>query len=431
MGFLFIFKLLTLALSAKQRYSSTMSSAEYIPRNAAETLTNAQEVLEAGIEAAGSLSQYLRNIEREQAQSTEGKVELLRLRRIARMMTNPLTGDDTLETQAFYDGALLSSALLVNLSNPKKFQGGAFAHELYHYRSTELHEAHDTLMASPLERMAITEMITEGLQEEVYTWPYEEYENPKLQDFIEEQLLTTYEERPEGNDPFTHALTGFWMPFKEFHEPAFMDETLPLLRYVDDTLPDEFFENLASARISDQIDEVMEEPSFLSVDKECALIMQHFNKLQAGFASISTHLPDELAAYSLLLHNEQTLNTLNRNNEIFTSEDILKVNGVYFCTLKEGDEQPTQQKVSTNTEVLGRYQSIAIIDVPVLQDFNHPNTGSTTGLKQVRQQKTAAIIIENPTFIVERDGEQEVTPTEDTTIAIPLIYKSAHISRLA
>lgn len=423
-------KVLTLALFMRQGYSSTMSSAEYIPQDAVETLTHAQEALEAGINAAGSLDNFLRSTEQKHIQTPDGKAELLRLRRVARMMTNPLTGDDTYESQAFYDGALLSSVLLESLSNPNKFQGGTFAHDLYHHRFTELHEAHDTLMATPLERAAVTELITESLQEEVYTWPYEDYDNQQLQDFIESQLIAVYEERPEGDDPFTHALTGFWMPFKEFHEPAFMDDTLPLIEYVEETLPDEFFENLAMQRLSDQIDESMEEPSFLPIDKERAFITQHFNKLQAGFASILSHIPDPLTAYNLHLHNEHSLNALNRNNEIFTTNDVLKIKGTYHCTLKEGEDYPTPQKVSSNTEIIGRYKSLTIIEVPVLQDFNRQAQPGSAGIKEIRLQKSVAIVIENPTFIVNEDDEQIVTPTEDVTIAVPLLYKSARISRL-
>lgn len=409
-----------------------MSSAEYTPKNAVETLTHAQEVLEAGIEAAGSLPEFLRRIEREQFQTPSGKAELLRLRRVARMMTNPITGEDTLETQAFYDGALLSSAFMVELTNPKAFLGGTFAHELYHDRFTDLHELNDSLTLEPLARAAVTHTVTENLQEEVFNWPYEDFDNPSLQDYIETQLLPHYEERPEGGDPYSHALIGFWMPFKRLYAPEFWEETDHLMRYVDTTLPDEFFESLNLTRLSEQVDQTMEEPSFLSIDKERALIMQHFNKLQAGFASIFTHLKDEFTAYSIQLHNEDALNTLNRNNEIFTTDDILKVNGTYHCTLKEGGDTPTAHKVLPNTEVLGRFSALTIIDVPVLQDFNRAGaTGMTADLREIRQQKTAAIIIENPTFIIEKNGEQEVTPTEGTTIAVPLLYKSARISRLA
>ncbi len=413
-------------------------SVELFVKYTPEEIDIACDTVGYGIEKAGGVQQYLAALQKEQASTSDGKAELLRLHRVGHFIATPHALANTPEGEAFYKGALLSSSLIQELHPHREFTGGTLAHNyLWSDMSEEIHSRELDQQPFTQNINAVTNF-TEALQFDGITWAAENSEI--VEDF--RQFAYTYlpELYVEDTETYEMALAGFWTPIEELYEPGMPISSQSLLEHyqVDTSAHDSDTYTPSDERLEEIIGGQLEMPRFHTINKEREKITAHFNSLRAGFNSLSTHLPDEAAKIAVLEFQERQLNSLNHQNEFFKTGEPINVNGTYYCHIQDGDDAPEQYKLDPRTEVTGDFERLTVIEVPSMRDFNradHP-AGSGNALYGVEKTPSVALLLRNPTYTqrtFDEEGKgtiESVSYTEDTLIAIPLLYKSARISRI-
>ena len=407
---------------------------EFATEYSLDEIDRACDTIGERIAETGSLSNYLYSIECTQARDRLGRAELLRMKRVSHFIASPDAPTETQESEAFYKGALFASALLQELHPEKEFTGGTLLHN-YLWNELDQEIQSRELSGLPFSKNSLAvRNLAETLQFDGLTWAAEETES--VEDY--RQFAYTYfpELYKEDSAYYHMALAGFWTPIQELYEPAAQRESEGVLAYVNEQTAhvEETFAHNAHAEpdyiptnseLADIIGDVFEKESYHSLKRETERINKQLRKLRGETASIE-FMDDEAAKYAIRHLQEGELNALNRNNELIQPDDLIHVTGSYFCIVTEEDDVPTEGRIPKGTTVMGIFDSIAVIEAPSMRKITNENAESYLPEKI----PTAALILQNPTFMSKNEaGESIIKRTDNTTIAVPLVH-SAHISRV-
>lgn len=400
---------------------------EYTP----ETITNASSRLEQAIQASGSLEDYLLSMQVDHSRTPQDRAELLRLERVARVMTAPIDTRESPESMAFYNGGLLASALLKELNPEGALTGGSLAHEYLNHYLTKERLTRD--LNIPMQNWnAVIQNLCRDLQHDTLTWRQEQYKATKHFNGAAAHLATLY---TEDTDEYYHALAGFWTPVKHLYAPEMSRYTEGLIESTDRFFDDTSINAHASPSYTPSVDKLNEMtdnleagPRFIKMDSEKEALMEAFYALyDSSFATMTTTLQDTALKYGIYHYLENALNTYNAQHDFFEPEDLVHVEGTYYYTVKEGEDDPVIRKTHKGSVLMGLFDSLIIVETPGLQTGMRTAHSIETGiqpLNEIRQLPAPALLLRNVTLMTEDATEY----LEDTTIAIPLCYKRAKIS---
>lgn len=422
-------------------------SGEFTTEYSPETVASACTAIERAIENSGSLKQYLLELQVTTAQTVNGRAELIRLQRVGTFMTDPLEEAATARSDAFYNGALLASAILAEVSADKEFLGGSYAHNhMWDYvdeqrlvLDLELHGTHG--------RQNLEKLSTD-LRDITFNWPHvDDAVIERLYDMAEQYLYTLY---PDDEDLYCDSLIGFFTPVIYAYDEYAMDPLEKSILDLDqelETAAVDYWAHINSSFVPtpEELDAAVgdmeasgERKDLLEHERE--KIMHTFNQLRYGAGSIAMNPPDDIAALALQRYAEVSLNTLNRNNELIIPGEPLEVRGSFLYQVQRGGEDTAEfDRMTPHARIIGQFDSLVIIDVPVASSFGQLLGGmnaNNSDLIATKTVPTPALLMRNLTRINTKAAQGGMKHDhftslgKDTVIAVPLCYRGVRVARL-
>ena len=397
-------------------------SSEFLVNYSAERADDVCYNLNRQIEQSGSVSDYLLELQVEQARTPDGRAELMRLQRTGAYITAENSATelelDSPATQAFYHGGLLASAVLRDMSWSKEFHGGTLINNFLNKEIAKKLSKHDFQPNSADGIVARDFFLTE-FRDSNWVWAYNR-NDPTLDTiftFADKHLTSLH---ADSDNLQESALLGFWIPLRKVFKDRKRQHTAhSKAKYVPD-----------DDDLLDVIGEMPSSPQLVSIQSERKRILKAFYDTRTGINPlVANPLTNEYTKYAALQHEIHNLNSLNRNSELIAPGEVIQASGVYYCTITDSDSEEVTHKMLPSTEVFGEFDSITIMEMPSLMDFMRAED-SRVDRSEIEMIPTPALILKNPTYIANEDHGRVVTTTDGTTITVPLAYRSARLSRL-
>jgi len=415
----------------------TLMSGEFRTEYNENTIVAAVENMERNMRNCGYVGEYVQAIQETYAEYPEGEVELFRMIRAARLITNAKPGAISEEVQAVYHGELLGLELINNLEPGvgQLFKTG-YAQSFMNNKLATGRPSHTEAVESGLDQQIRLQGLSESIQEDL-AYPIYAYElNPMYEEFGQKATSKLSDELQYQQ----LAMMGYRMIITEALKPSVNDGTTELL----DEYPAPIKETGSTVSIADlarnyarsinQTEEIIgnQEP-FDFVDWEDISyvrknIYRKYNRL------ILTDEEEQVSNLSTLVSpdkfTEDRLAKFILKNELIGIDDLLSVRGVFFGTSDDGN----RFFYDDYTEVRGVFDGIHVIKTPsneFLKNIHNSTDRSVVLDEPTSLEESVAIRILEPKFIYEEeDGEDKVLPIYDKTIDIPLNYRQVSFWRI-
>ena len=415
----------------------TLMSGEFRTEYNENTIVAAVENMERNMRNCGYVGEYVQAIQETYAEYPEGEVELFRMIRAARLITNAKPGAMSEEVQAVYHGELLGLELINNLEPGvgQLFKTG-YAQSFMNNELATSRPSHTEAVESGLDQQIRLQGLSESIQEDL-AYPIYAYElNPMYEEFGQKATSKLSDELQYQQ----LAMMGYRMIITEALKPSVNNATRELLEEypapVKETGSTVSIADLARnyARSINQTEEIIgnQEP-FDFVDWEDISyvrknIYRKYNRL------ILTDEEEQVSNLSTLVSpdkfTEDRLAKFILKNELIGEGDLLSVRGIFFGTSDDGN----RFFYDDFTEIRGIFGGIHIVKTPsneYLEDmYNTTNRASfIDGPKQLTD--SVAIRILEPKFLHEEDdGEERLQPIDNNSIDIPLNYRKVSFWRI-
>ena len=414
----------------------TLMSGEFITDYNENSIVAAVDNMERNMRNCGYVGEYVQAIQETYAEYPEGEVELFRMIRAARLITNAKPGAMSEEVQAVYHGELLGLELINNLEpGVNQFFKTGYAQSFMNNELAMSRPSHTEAVESGLDQQIRLQGLSESIQEDL-TYPIYVYElNPIYEEFG--QKVTS---KLSGEVQYQQlAMMGYRMIITEALKPSVNDGTTELLDEYPAPIKDpealsiaDLAENYAhSINHTEEIIGEQEPFNFVNWEDISYIrknIYRKYNKLVLADEEEQVSNLSTLASPEKYI--EDRLEKFNLKNELVGTGDLLSVRGVFFGTSDDGNRFFYDDYM----EVRGIFDGIHVIQTPsneFLEDV-YNSTDRTVVLNEPRSlEESVAIRILDPKFIHEEDdGEERLQPIHGNSIDIPLNYRKVSFWRI-